>query len=94
MLQIILFTLKNLIYSYLLFKLYRLIYSVQSSALFCQMDRTYLTPHKSTSGRFPRGQLAPRHRLEDVIEEEPEEIQPEAEIEEEPEEVQPEPEIE
>jgi hypothetical protein len=38
--------------------------------------------------------LAPRHWLEDVVEEEPEEIQPEAEIEEDPEEVQPEPEIE
>jgi hypothetical protein len=38
--------------------------------------------------------LAPHHWLEDVVEEEPEEIQPEAEIEEDPEEVQPEPEIE
>jgi hypothetical protein len=38
--------------------------------------------------------LAPRHRLEDVVEEEPEEIQLEAEIEENPEEVQPEPEEE
>jgi hypothetical protein len=58
------------------------------------MARTYLTPRKSTGGRFPRGQLAPHHRLEDVVEEEPEEIQPEAEIEEDPEEVQPEPEEE
>jgi hypothetical protein len=55
------------------------------------MARTYMTPRKSTGGRFPTGQLAPRHRLEDV-EEEPEEFQPEAEIEENPEEVQPEPE--
>jgi hypothetical protein len=39
------------------------------------MARTYLTPHKSTGGRFPRGQLAPRHRLDDVVEVEPEEIQ-------------------
>jgi hypothetical protein len=54
------------------------------------MARTYLTPRKSTGGRVPTGQLAPRHRLEDV-EEEPEEIQPEAEIEEALEEVQPEP---
>jgi hypothetical protein len=38
------------------------------------MARTYLTPRKSTGGRFPRGQLAPCHRLEDVVEEEPEEI--------------------
>jgi hypothetical protein len=43
-------------------------------------------PRKSTSGRVPTGQLAPRHRLEDV-EEEPEELQPEAEMEEDPEEV-------
>jgi hypothetical protein len=57
------------------------------------MARTYLTPRKSTGGRFPTRQLAPRHRLEDV-EEEPEEIQPEAEFEEDPEEVQPEPEEE
>jgi hypothetical protein len=71
-----------------------LIYSVLSSALFCQTARTYLTPHKSTGGRFPRGQLAPRHQLEVVAEEEPEEVQPEAKIEEDPEEVQPEPEIE
>jgi hypothetical protein len=48
------------------------------------MARTYLTPRKSTGGRLPRGQLAPRHRLEDVIKEEPEEVQPEAEIEEDP----------
>jgi hypothetical protein len=54
------------------------------------MARTYLTPRKSTGGRVPTRQLAPRHCLEDV-EEEPEEIQPEAEIEEDPEEVQPEP---
>jgi hypothetical protein len=54
------------------------------------MARTYLTPRKSTGGRVPTGQLAPRHRLEDV-EEELEEIQPEAEIEEDAEEVQPEP---
>jgi hypothetical protein len=54
------------------------------------MARTYLTPRKSTGGRVLTGQLAPRHRLEDV-EEETEEIQPEAEIEEAPEEVQPEP---
>jgi hypothetical protein len=58
------------------------------------MARTYLTPRKSTGGRFPHGQLAPRHRLEDVVEEEPEEIQPEAEIEEDLEEVQSEPEEE
>jgi hypothetical protein len=58
------------------------------------MARTYLTPRKSLGGRFPRGQLAPHHQLEDVVEEEPEEIQPEAEVEEDPEEVQPEPEIE
>jgi hypothetical protein len=58
------------------------------------MAMTYLTPRKCTGGRFPHGELAPRHRLEDVVEEEPEEIQPEAEIEEDPEEVQPEPEIE
>jgi hypothetical protein len=44
------------------------------------MSRTYLTPRKSTGGRFPRGQLAPRYQLEDVVEEEPEEIQPEVEI--------------
>jgi hypothetical protein len=52
-----------------------------------------MTPRKSTGGRFPTGQLAPRHRLEDV-EEEREEFQPKAEIEENPEEVQPEPEEE
>jgi hypothetical protein len=50
------------------------------------MARTYMTPRKSTGGRFPTGQLAPCHRLEDV-EEEPEEFQPEAEMEENPEEV-------
>jgi hypothetical protein len=71
-----------------------LICSVLSSALFCQMARTYLTPSKSTGGCFPRGQLAPRHQLDVVVEEEPEEVQPEAEIEEDSEEVQPEPEIE
>jgi hypothetical protein len=38
------------------------------------MARTYLTPRKSTGGRFPRGQLAPRHWLEDVVEEELEEF--------------------
>jgi hypothetical protein len=58
------------------------------------MARTYLTPRKSTSGRFPCGQLAPRHQLQVVVEEEPEEVQPEAEIEEDPEEVQQEPEVE
>jgi hypothetical protein len=57
------------------------------------MTRTYMTPRKSTGGRFPSGQLAPRHRLEDV-EEEPEEFQPEVEVEENPEEVQLEPEEE
>jgi hypothetical protein len=57
------------------------------------MARTYMTPRKSTAGRFPSGQLAPRHRLEDV-EEEPEDFQPEVEVEEDPEEVQPEPEEE
>jgi hypothetical protein len=57
------------------------------------MARTYMTPRKSTGGRFPSGQLAPRHRLEDV-EEEPEEFQLEVEVEENPEEVQPEPEEE
>jgi hypothetical protein len=50
------------------------------------MAKTYLTPRKSTDGRVHTGQLAPRHRLEDV-EEEPEETQPGAEIEEAPEEV-------
>jgi hypothetical protein len=49
------------------------------------MARTYMTPRKSTGWRFPSGQLAPRHRLEDV-----EEFQPEAEMEKNPEEVQPE----
>jgi hypothetical protein len=58
------------------------------------MARTYQTPCKSTGGHFPRGQLAPRHQKEDLVEEEPEEVQPEAEIEEDPEEVQPEPEVE
>jgi hypothetical protein len=58
------------------------------------MARTYLTPRKSTSGRFPRGQLAPRHQPEVVVEEKPEEVQLEAEIEEDPDEVQPEPEVE
>jgi hypothetical protein len=53
------------------------------------MARTYMTPRKSTGGRFPSGQLTPRHRLEDV-EEEPEEFQSEVEVEEDPEEVQPE----
>jgi hypothetical protein len=57
------------------------------------MARTYMSPRKSTGGRFPSGQLAPRHRLEDV-EEELEEFQPEVEVEENPEEVQPEPEEE
>jgi hypothetical protein len=57
------------------------------------MDRTYMTPRKTTGGCFPTGQLASRHHLEDV-EEEPEEFQPEAEMEENPEEVQPEPEEE
>jgi hypothetical protein len=52
------------------------------------MARTYMTARKSTGGRFPTGQLAPRHCVEDV-EEEPEEFQPEAEMEENPEEVQP-----
>jgi hypothetical protein len=64
-----------------------LIYSVLSLALFCQMARTYLTPRKSTVGRFPHGQLAPRRQPEVVVEEEPEEVQPEAGIEEDPEEV-------
>jgi hypothetical protein len=36
------------------------------------MTRTYLTARKSTGGRFPRGQLAPRHQPEVVVEEEPE----------------------
>jgi hypothetical protein len=45
-------------------------------------------------GRFPCGQLAPRHQLQVVVEEEPEEVQPEAEIEEDPEEVQQEREVE
>jgi hypothetical protein len=58
------------------------------------MARTYLTPCKSTGGRFPRGQLAPYHQPEVVAEEEPEEVQPEAKIEEDLEEVQLEPEIE
>jgi hypothetical protein len=58
------------------------------------MARTYLTPRKSTGGRFPRGQLAPHRQPEVAVEEEPEEMQPEAEIEEDPEEVQPEPKIE
>jgi hypothetical protein len=40
------------------------------------MARTYQTPRKSIGGHFPRGQLAPRHQPEDVIEEEPEEVQP------------------
>jgi hypothetical protein len=71
-----------------------LIYSVLISTLFCQIARTYLTPRKSTCGRFPRGQLAPHHQLEVVVEEEPEEVQPEDEIEEDPEEVQSEPEVE
>jgi hypothetical protein len=57
------------------------------------MDRTYLTARKSTGGCVTTGQLAPRHRFEDV-EEELEDIQPEAEIEEDPKEVQPEPEEE
>jgi hypothetical protein len=57
------------------------------------MARTYLTPHKSIGGHFPCGQLVPRHRLEDVVEE-PGEIHPKAEIEEDPKEVQPEPEEE
>jgi hypothetical protein len=57
------------------------------------MARTHMTPRKSTGGRVTTGQLAPRHRLEDV-EEEPKELQPEAEMEEDPEEVQPEPEEE
>jgi hypothetical protein len=70
-----------------------LIYYVLSSALFCQMARTYQTPRKSTGGRFPRRQLASRHQAKDVVEEEPEEVQPEAEIEEDPEKVQPEPEV-
>jgi hypothetical protein len=48
-----------------------------------------MTPRKSTGGRFPTGQLAPRHRLEDV-EEEQEEFQQEVEVEEDPVEVQPE----
>jgi hypothetical protein len=51
------------------------------------MAKTYLTPRKSTGGRFPRGQLAPRRQPEVVVEEEPEEMQPEAEIEDDPEEV-------
>jgi hypothetical protein len=71
-----------------------LFYSELSSTLFCQMAKTYLTPCKSTGGRFPRGRLVPRHQLEGFIEEEPEEVQPEAEIEEDLEEVQPEPEVE
>jgi hypothetical protein len=58
------------------------------------MARTYLTPCKSTGGRFPHGQLAPCHHPKVVVEEEPEEVQPEAEIEEDPEEVQPGPEVE
>jgi hypothetical protein len=44
------------------------------------MAITYMTSRKSTGGRIPTGQLAPRHHLEDV-EEEPEELQPEAEME-------------
>jgi hypothetical protein len=57
------------------------------------MARTHMTARKSTGGCIPTGQLAPRHRLEDV-EEEPEEFQAEAEMEEDLEEVQPEPEEE
>jgi hypothetical protein len=33
------------------------------------MARTDMTPRKSTGGRFPTGQLAPHHLLEDVDEE-------------------------
>jgi hypothetical protein len=94
MLQIILFTLKNLIILVYCLNSIILIYYVLSSALFCLMARTYLTPRKSTGGRFPRGQVAPRHRFEDVVEEEPEEVQPKAKVEEDPEEVQLEPEVE
>jgi hypothetical protein len=68
-----------------------LIYFLLSSALFCQMARTYLTARKSTGGCFSRGQLAPRNQPEVVVEEEPEEVQTEAEIEEDTKEVQPEP---
>jgi hypothetical protein len=71
-----------------------LIYSILSSVLFCQMSRTYQTPHKSTGGRFPAGKLAPRHQAEVVVENNPEEVHPEAEIEEDPEEVQLEAEVE
>jgi hypothetical protein len=71
-----------------------LIYSILGSFLFYQMVGTYQTPRKSTGGRFPRGQLAPHHQPEVVVEEDPGEVQPEAEIEENLEEVQPEAEVE
>jgi hypothetical protein len=58
------------------------------------MARTYETPHKSTGGRFPTGQLAPRHQPEVEVEEDPEEVQLEVEVEEDSEEVQPEAEVE
>jgi hypothetical protein len=52
------------------------------------MARTYQTPRKSTGGRFPAGQLAPRHQPEAEVEEDPEEVQTEVEVEEDPKEVQ------
>jgi hypothetical protein len=48
------------------------------------MARTYQTPHKSTSGRFPIGQSAPRHQPEVEVKEDPEEVQLEVEVEEDP----------
>jgi hypothetical protein len=45
------------------------------------MPRTYQTPRKSTGGRFPAGQLAPRHQPEVEVEEDPEEVQQEDPVE-------------
>jgi hypothetical protein len=95
MLQIVLFTHKNLIYSCLLLKLYRFdLFCTEFSFILSDGQDFYQTHRKSTGGRFPTGQLAPRYQPEVVVEEDPEEVQPEAEIEEDPEEVRPEAEVE
>jgi hypothetical protein len=80
MLQIVLFAHKNLIYSFLLLKLYHFYLFHTGSVLFYQMARTYQTPRKSTDGRFPAGQLARRHQPEVEVEEDPKEVQSEVEV--------------
>jgi hypothetical protein len=79
---------KNLIYSCLLLKLYRFnLFYTEFSFVLSDVQDLSNSPQEHWWS-FPRGQLAPRHQLEVVVEEDPEEVQPEAEIEEDLEEVQ------